>query len=366
VSGLFVFARNSTFVYKDTATNIQEIGQELGADYVLEGSVRKSNGSVRITAQLIDATTGGHIWAEKYDRDMEDIFTLQDDVVEEIVSALALTLSDDEKALLHELPTSNLDAYDFAQKGWWYYHQLTKESNDTARTLFEKAIELDPQYANAIAGLGFTYYETWPQFWSSDNLALDKAYELATEAIFLDDSLSQAYSLLSHVYLWRKQHALAIIQIERALELEPNNSFYLRDLGEILIFAGRPEEAIEPLERAIELEPHYPISFPFTLGFAYALVGYETDSPSSYDLAIESLNEAISLNPEFVNAYLVLAFVHGAIGDNVRACEYLHEVSLINPQLMSAVVVERLPFKDPSAADVILGAIERECPESDS
>ena len=346
VSGLFVIARNSAFVYKDQAVNIQEVGRELGVEYVLEGSVRKANETVRITAQLIDASTGGHLWAERYDRDLEDIFALQDEVVGKIVTALAVTLTDDEQVRLKETQTSNLEAYDFAQRGWWYYHQFTRGTNEQARQMFEQAIELDSQYANAYAGLGFTYYESWSQLWSQDPQNLDLAYELASEAIALDDTNPAAYTLLSHVYLWRKQHESAITEQERAIALEPNNSFHYRDLAEVLIFTGKPEEAIPLIEKAMRLDPHYPVTFPFTLGFAHALLGFTNTSPEHYEQAIAAQNEALLINPNFLASHLILVSVYSATGQEEQASYHLSQALVINPQISLQVLKERLPFKD--------------------
>ena len=230
------------------------MGQELGVRYVLEGSVRKANGRVRITAQLVDATTGGHLWAERYDRDLEDIFAVQDDVVEKIVAALAVTLTVDEQESLVQNETDDLEAYDYAQRGWWYYHQLTKETNDQARVMFERAIDLDPQFADAYAGLGFTYYEEWAELWSQDPQSLERAFELATQALALDDSHAGAYTLLSHVYLWRMQHEQAIAALKEAIVINPN--FYASHLIIAYVYYETGQEgARNHVAQALEINP---------------------------------------------------------------------------------------------------------------
>jgi adenylate cyclase len=297
VSGLFVIARNSAFVYKWQAVDVAEVGQELGVRYVVEGSVRKANGRVRITAQLIDAATGGHVWADRYDRDLEDIFAVQDEVVGKIVTALAVELTEDEQENLVQDVTDDLEAYDYEKRGWWYKHQLTSEDNDQARRMFERAIELDPQLASAYAGLGFTHYEAWSQGWSQDPGSLDRAYEMAQKAIALDDSYAGAHALLGWVYLWRNQHDLAIAQHEMAIALNPNEADHYGDLAQVLIFAGRPAEAVEWVEKAMQLRPRYPVQYPFTLGFAYLFL-------ERYDEAIAALQEAITLNPFFLPNHL--------------------------------------------------------------
>jgi adenylate cyclase len=359
VSGLFVIARNSAFVYKGKAVNIQDVGQELGVRYVLEGSVRKADDTVRITAQLIDASTGGHLWAERYDRDLKDIFSLQDEVVEKIVTALAVTLTEDEQARLKETQTGNLEAYDYAQRGWWYYHQFTKETNEEAQRMFEQAIVLDDQYANAYAGLGFTYYEIWAQLWSPDPKSLDRAYEMATKSLALDDANPTAYTLLSHVYLWRRQHELAITAQERAIALEPNNSLYYRDLAEILIFAGKPDEAIPLVEKAMLLDPHYPVTFPYTLGFAYAMLGYTTSSSENYEKAIEAQKEALSINPNYLASHLILASVYSNVDRNELSRDHLAQALAINPQISLQALRERLPFKDQAMLEDIFDSLHK-------
>jgi adenylate cyclase len=356
VSALFVIARNSAFVYKGQAVDVAEVGQELGVRYVVEGSVRKANGRVRITAQLIDAATGGHVWADRYDRDLEDIFAVQDEVVGKIVTALAVELTEGEQESLVQGVTDNLEAYDFEKRGWWYKHQLTREDNDQARLMFERAIELDPQLASAYAGLGFTHYEAWSQGWSQDPGSLDRAYEMAQKAIALDDSYAGAHTLLGWVYLWRKQHDLAIAQLELAIALNPNEANHYADLAQVLIFAGKPAEAVEWVEKAMQLRPRYPVQYPFTLGFAYLFL-------ERYDEAIAALQEAITLNPFFLPNHLVLAGIYTETGQDEQARYHMAEALKISPQLSVEDYGKRLPFKDPETTEWLLGPFREAGPE---
>jgi adenylate cyclase len=339
ISGLFVIARNSTFVYKGRAVDIQEVGRSLGVRYVVEGSVRKANGRVRITAQLLDTMTGGHLWADRYDRDVRDVFAVQDEVVEKIVAALAVRLTQDESERLTEDETDSLEAYEYAKRGWWHKHQFTRLDLEQSRRMFEQAIELDPQLAVAYTGLGFVYYEQWAQLWTQDPESLDRAYELGEKAISLDESESAAHSLLGHVHLWRGQHEEAIAELERAIALDPNNADHIRDLAEVLTFAGRAEEAIVLLEKAMRLNPHYPVTYPFALGTAYATLG-------QYQEAIAAHEEALTLNPFFFYSHVVLASIYGGAGEEELAAHHVEEALKINPHLSLEVIRERLPFRD--------------------
>jgi tetratricopeptide (TPR) repeat protein len=319
---------------------------------VVEGSVRKANGRVRITAQLIDAATGGHVWAERYDRDLEDIFGVQDEVVGKIVTALAVELTEDEQESLAQEGTDSLEAYDYEKRGWWYKHQLTSEDNELARRMFERAIELDPQLASAYSGLGFTYYEAWSQQWSQDPESLDRAYEMAQKAIALDDSNAGAHVLLGWVYLWRKQHDLAIAQHEQAIALRPNEADHYNDLAQVLIFAGKPAEAVELVKTAMKLRPRYPVQYPFTLGFAYLLL-------ERYDESIAALQEAITLNPFFFPGHLMLAGIYAQTGQDEQARYHMAEALKINPQLSLDDYGQRLPFKDPETTEWLLEPFRR-------
>src|SRR5262249_35472078 len=237
-----------------------------GVGYVLEGSVRRADNQVRITAQLIDATTGGHLWSERYDRPLQDIFALQDDVVQKIVTTLKLQLTVQEQGILVRKATDNLEAYDYFLRGREHFNRLTQETNAQARQMFEKALALDPQYAEAYAFLGLTYEREWGFQWSQDPQTLERELVLAQQAVALDDSLPMAHNTLGRVSMWKKQHDQAITEAERAIALDPNDADGYWLLGAILDFAGRPEEAIGLIEKAMRLNPHYPPVYLFSLG----------------------------------------------------------------------------------------------------
>jgi adenylate cyclase len=341
ISGLLVTARNTTFAYKGQIVNVVDVGRELGVAYVVEGSVRKADGLLRINAQLIDAQTGAHVWADRYDGATEDVFALQDEVVAQIVAALRITLTVDEEQSIATQGTENLAAYELVKRGWWYYHQFNQENNRLARDLFNQAIAADSGYAEAVAGLGFTYYEEWAQFWTQDPANLDRVRELAQASLSLDASLPGTHALLSHAYLWTRQHDMAITELETALALAPDDPWFLRDLAEALIFAGREQEAVGYAERAVELNPQFVASFPFTLGFAYLAQG-------RHEEAIRVLEDALEQNPNYMPVPLLLVASHMMLGNRAEAQRYAAQALAINPQLSVDVLGSRMPFRDMS------------------
>jgi TolB-like protein len=255
ISSLFVIARNSAFTYKGKPVKVQDVSQALGVRYVLEGSVRRADNQVRITAQLVDATTGHHLWSERYDRELQNIFALQDEIRQKIMLALKVKLTPEEQERLKRFPTDNLEAYDYLLRGRESYLRFTKEAHAQARQMYEKAIESDPQYAAAYAGLSLLSQWGWLVQWNQDPQSVERAFALAQKAVVLDDSLPLAHRILGTVYLSKKQHEQAIAEIEQAITLDPNCAVCYADLGQVLNLAGRPEEAIELVEKAMRLDP---------------------------------------------------------------------------------------------------------------
>jgi adenylate cyclase len=300
ISSLFVIARNSAFTYKGKAVKVQDVGREMGVRYVLEGSVLKADGQVRITAQLIDATTGYHLWSERYDRPLQDIFALQDEIVQKMVTTLNLQLTLQEQGYIVRKHTDNLEAYDSFLRGVEYFWRFTKEANAQARQMYEKALALDPQYAEAYASLSETYYLEWVWRWSADPQTLERALALAQQAVALDDSLPGAYSLLGIVYAQQQQYEQARAEGERAIALDPNNADSYANQAEALIWAGRPEEALRAVAQAMRLNPRYPPWYLVELGGAYRFTGRYAD-------AVATLKEAISRSPNHILAHLNLA-----------------------------------------------------------
>jgi adenylate cyclase len=350
LSGLFVIARNSVFLYKGKAVKPEQIGKELGARYMLEGSVRKAANRVRVTAQLIDTATGYHLWAERYDRELEDIFAVQDEVTHEIVSALQIKLTEGERGRLGRPPTTNLEAYEYFLRGLETFARRTPEANALARQMFERAIELDPRFAAAYARLGRVYMIERAFQWSEDPQLPERAAALAQQAIALDDALPGAHQTLAYVYLLARQFDQAIAEARRAVALDPNNADACVTLGEILSCAGESQEAVGLVEKALQLDPHYPPSYLFALGQAYHLLG-------RHEEAIVAFKRLLTRNPDHARAYFVLALLYHEVGRKEDARKALAAGQRINPTYSLQRMRSMVPFKDQAFVERWIAAL---------
>lgn len=331
---------------------VQEVGKELGVRYVLEGSVRKADTRVRVTAQLIDAATGGHLWAQTYDRAMQDLFAVQDEVTQKIMFALKVTLTPEEQARFRQTFTHDLEAYAYFLRGMEQYLHFTKEAHAQARQLFEKAISIDPKYAEAYASLALVYWQAWIWQWNQDPHGLDWAFDSAQRAIALNDSLSMAHALLGNFYLSKKQHDQAIAEGERAILLDPNDAESYAWLGQILNYAGRPEETVGLMEKAMRLNPHYPEYYPSILGFAYRLIG-------QYKEAVAAQKSALTRNPDFLAGHTNLAVLYSELGQEEEARAEVAEMLRISPHFSLKVYGQRVPFKNPADLERYLAALRK-------
>jgi len=351
VSGLFVIARNSAFAYKGKSMKINEIGRELGVRYVLEGSVRRQGDRVRITAQLIDAGTNGHVWAQRYDRDLEDIFSVQDEVRQKIVTALAVELTSDDQQRIARKTTVDMNAYDYYLRGIELMSGKMKNGVIPAGKLFEKAVGLDPGYARAYAALGHTLMIDWIFGINQNSDSLEKAGSLARKAISLDPEESEGYGLLGHVYLWTHQHDKGIAQIKKAISLGPGNAKWLASLGEQLAWAGRPEEGIRYLEESMRLDPKYPTWALWNLGHAYFLT-------QDYEKAGDLFRRSLAKDPYFWPSHAYLALTYDALGESEKVAGEIQSASQAIQDKSSANWEQRLPYKDRELAARIMGRME--------
>ncbi|MCH7833456.1 MAG: tetratricopeptide repeat protein, partial [Proteobacteria bacterium] len=341
VSGLFVIARNSSFAYKGRAVNLSDVGRELGVRYILEGSVRKAGGRIRINAQLIDATTGGHVWAERFDREVADIFTLQDEVTRKIVSALAVKLKPEEQKRLARKMVIDPAAYDLFLRGLERLRRFTPETNVEARDFFQQAMMTDPRYARAVSGIGFTH--ALDVFLGADVDAtetLQKAERYATAAVELDDTIPQVYFGISFIYTRLKRFDDAVAASRRAIELDTNYADGYSQLAAALIQAGRPEEGLETIRKAIRLNPDLPFFYLDVLGRANFMLGRYDDAAKAYAKVIER-------NPAFISAHRGLAASYAYLGKMDEAEWQADEVLALRPDFSLEKERQTNPFKRP-------------------
>jgi TolB-like protein/class 3 adenylate cyclase/cytochrome c-type biogenesis protein CcmH/NrfG len=357
LSALSVMSRHATFQYKGRPAPPVQVAADLGVRYVLEGSVRRAANRVRINAQLIDATTGFHLWAQRYDRDFEDIFTLQDEITSAIVAALELHLTPRERAGIKRCYTDNLEAYDLFLQAREGYFRRTQEGAAQARTALERAIALDPKFAAAYALLAEIYRSEWWYWWRDDEHALERALELAQRAVALDDELPFAHMFLGWIHLWRNEHDQAIAEARRCVELDPDNAEGNGRLGHILDQAGRPAEGLPFIETAMRLDPHYPFLYIFWLAHAF-------QSMERYDEAIAAYQRTISRNPDFSSAHLQLAATYAQLGRMEEAKAEAAQTLRRDPGYSIQRYAKRLPLKDAAAlARLVNGTRKAGLPE---
>jgi adenylate cyclase len=352
VSGLFVIARNSSFTYKGKPVKVGDVGRDLGVRYVLEGGVQRSGSRVRITAQLVDAATGYHIWAERYDREASDIFAVQDEVTQQIVRAMAVRLTEGERGRLGRAPTGVLEAYDLVLRGHEERNRTTREGNAEARRLFQKAIDLDPGYAAAYLGLSWTYLQGWQLLWSTDRESLERARALAEKASALNDNLVGTCHVLGQVYLWMRQHDRAIEQAERGVALAPNDADGYETLAEILGWSGRAAESIVLIRRAMRLNPHFEFYYLWTLGHGYYLTERRQE-------ALDTFAKLLQANPNFFPAYALRAVLFSELGRMHEAREAWSQTRKLIPSVSMDSLRERIPYKRPADLDRLLSGMHR-------
>jgi adenylate cyclase len=337
---LFVIASNSTFIYKGKPVKIQQVSEELGVRYVLEGSVRKDENRVRITAQLIDAVKGHHLWAERYDREMKDTFALQDEITMKILTALELNLSEGEQAVMVAKGTRNLDAYLKVLQSTFYRRRMNEEDNVKARQLAEEAISLDPDYAIAYTTLGRTHIvDVWLRSTKSLQESTGLAIDMAEKALSLDESLADAYDIIGNSLILRREYEKAIAKLEQALKLEPNGADIHGHLGMALVFDDRPQEAVQVLQTAIRLNPTPPSWYLHMLATAYNFI-------EKYDEAIYWAEKAVQQNPKSLLGHVVLCSIYSSAGRMEDARKEASEILKISPQYSVSRAEKTNPLKN--------------------
>jgi len=350
---MFVIARNSTFTYKGKAVKVNQVAEELGVQYVLEGSVRKSEDRVRITAQLIDALKGHHLWAERYDRELKDIFKLQDEISKKIITALEVKLTVGEQARMWAKGTNNLEAYLKLLAAREYILRFNKESNVMARQLAKEAIDLDPQYALAYTTLGATHmFDVFLRITSSPKQSIAKAIGLVQKSISMDESLGKAPGLLGFLYTMIGQHEKGILEAEKGVSLEPNSDLAHNYLGLNLRYGGRPKEAISVIKEAIRLNPFAPSLFLYNLGLSYLNSG-------QYEEAIAECEKATIREPNNLGAQLALTAAYSVSGRDEDARTTAAEVLRIDPNFSAEYFSKTLPYKNQADRELFINGLRK-------
>ena len=323
---LFVIARNSSFVYKGKPVKIQQVAEDLGVQYVLEGSFQKSGDRLRITAQLIDAITGHHLWTDRYDRELKDIFALQDEIIQKILTSIRVKLTEGEQARLLSKSTSNLKVYLKHLQATEISRQYSPDSNVKAREMWEETIEIDPEFSLGYTELGWTYLnEVWFGWSKSPEKSMEMAVEFAQKALDLDESSPDAHILMGSIFLGKRQYDKAITWGKRAVSLSPNSAGIMATLAIILNNAEKPEEAIPFFKKAIRLNPFPPAWYLNSLGWAYKKAGQYEDS-------IRAVKRALTINPKMWPAHLSLISLYSRLGRDSEAKAAVKEFLSLYPE----------------------------------
>ncbi|UCE55894.1 MAG: tetratricopeptide repeat protein [Desulfobacterales bacterium] len=350
---LLVIARDSTFSYKGKPVKIRQVAENLGVRYVLEGSFRKAGDRVRITAQLIDAITGHHLWAERYERELKDMFALQDEITIKIITELQVKLTEAEQARLLAKGTDNLEAYLKLLQGREHHYRFNKENNVLARDIFQKAIALDPEYPKPYAFLATTHLvDIWLGSSQSPTESLAKAFQLAQKAIALDDAYATAHGLLGNLYMYTRQYDKAIVECERGVALDPNSANALAWLGTNLYWSDRPDQAIPLLKKAIRLNPFPPSWYLSNLAMAYRDTG-------RYEKAISACKKVLHRESKDVITRTILTATYSYSGREEEARAEAEEIFRIDPNFSLESMAKARPHKNPDNTKRFIGALRK-------
>jgi TolB-like protein/cytochrome c-type biogenesis protein CcmH/NrfG len=350
----FVIARNSSFTYKGKAVHMKQVAEELGVRYVLEGSVRKSGDRVRITAQLNDVATGSHIWAERYDRDLADVFAVQDEITESIVAAIEPQLYAAENFRARRKPPGSLDAWDLVMRALSHYWRVTRQDNVVAQALLEKAIAIDPNYGQALSVLATSHMFGVHLGWADIRSAAPIAERAALTAVEADSEDPWAHNALGSVYFSTRRLDDSLAEFELALRLNPNFSLAQAFYGVALCYCGRWQEGDLATRRALRLSPRDPFS-----ALYYGIAAYAQFIGHNYEEAIRLAHEALRQRADFVGGHRVLVAAAGMAGQNEVASIALQELRRAQPNVTLAWIANELPMKQPADREHYLEGLRR-------
>ena len=359
IPGLFVIARNSTFTYKGKPVKVKQVSEELGVRYVLEGSVQRSADRVRITAQLIDALTGNHLWAESYDRDLKDIFALQDEITMKILTATQVKLtggdvsSAEKYAEKYYRGKQGLDCYLKLMEGMGYSSRWNIQDNNLGRRMVEEAIAKCPEDPSGYIALGWVYqHDYWLGNTKSPQETIEKCIELAQKTLAMDDSIAGAHGLLSNLYSIKGEHDKAIAEAERAVALNPSGWGELSSYARTFRVAGRPKEAISIFQKAIRLNP-------FADSSLYREFGHALRDTERFEEAVSAYKKAIQVSPNDISAHTHLAVTYSMMGREKEAHAEAAEVLRINPKFSLDYWAKTISYKDQSQNDKFVNALRK-------
>jgi adenylate cyclase len=353
ISEMFVIARNSTFTYKGKPVKVQQVSEELGVRYVLEGSAQKSGNRLRITAQLVDATTGHHLWSEKYDRDIKDLFAIQDEITLEIIQAMRVQLTEGEQASVTGKGTEKLDAYLKAIQAHEQFYRMNKDGSMKAKELAKEALALDPNYAFPYATLANAHMlDKWFNFSESSEESMRLAAQAVQKALALDNSDPRVFHALTNLCIMQRQYEKAIAAAERQLELSPSGVIAYQTMASALGWSGRYSEAIPFAEQAIRLDP-YPSAVTFRqLARCYRNVG-------RYEEAVTAYKKALQKNPDDIFSHINLAWTYIKMSREEEARAEAKEVIRINPKFSLANYAKSIHSKDQASADEYIEGLRK-------
>jgi adenylate cyclase len=353
LSNIHVIASNTSSAYKGKNASIMDIGKELNVSYALKGTIRRLRNDFRVNVQLVNTETGYNAWASRYDRNVNDLFAIQDDMTRNIVRVLAIKMSGAEQSRLEKKPTDSLKAYDYFQEGLRHYRAITKETNVLARQAYRKAIELDPNYGRAYGAIAVTLVVDYRWGWTdTPQEHLDRALELAKKAVELDHDSPQTYWALGFVHLARKEYEEALASAEKSIEVAPNYADGYGLLGIISSNMGEAHKAIEYTRRGMRLNPYYTWEYLFTLGQSYYTL-------EEYDKAIKVLENAQSRNPNAPNVKLFLAACYVRVGRQDDAEWVIEQLEVISPATTLSGIDKTLTFSSTATKKLVLADLKQ-------